>query len=171
MNPVALYESGQSNLKDDEAREIEYILDDSVDITFGIEDPNTSLDASNLSSMDMDHSAFRSTETEALSDASQGNDDENTQLSFEKRLLKKPRGSANQVNSNSLLLEIAKMRTAATEKKLELGAKRLELDEKRSDRDYEIRKMDAETRKMEAETRKMEAENVRMQLMQNVSKS
>lgn len=110
----------------------------------------------------MDLGPVGSSGTEAFPNASQSNDDENTQLWFTKRLEKKPRG--NQVNSSSLLLEISKMRTAATEKKLQLEAKRLELDEKRGDRDYEIRKM-------EAETRKMEAENVRMQLMQNASKS
>lgn len=151
LNPVALYESGQQNLKS-ETNDPEYIIDDNVDIDFAIDTNETS---------------FQTTQSSETNDAldvmipfdtmHDNNDENDTQFALTKRLQKKPR--ANQNSTATLLMEMSKMRNETNEKKLELEAKRIALEEKRIDRDYEIRKM-------EAEARKIEAENLRMQLME-----
>lgn len=144
LNPVALYESGQQNLKDD-LNEGELIVDDNVQFDFAL-DENDSMFNSND---DVPQSL-------TSPDASRNTCDENDDLSMmTKRLQIKPR--ANQNHSSALLLEISKMRNEQAERKLDLEAKKLALDEKRCDRDYEIKKM-------ECEARKLEAENTRMQL-------
>lgn len=148
LNPVALYESGQPNPKD-ETHDLEYIVDD-LDIDFA-DDGDISMNSTVCTSNSNEPSEIfgASTPTAMV-------DETETQSSMTKRLEKKPR--ANQNNSAALLLEVSKMRDATTKKKLELEERKIALEEKRSERDFEIRKM-------EAETRKLEAENMRMQLM------
>lgn len=160
LTPVALYESAPHNIKADAAdsNEAELIIDDNVQIDFGIGDNETSF--SSLASESQNESQSESQNAFELltphGSAQTGIDDPNPQCALEKRLQKKPR--ANQNNSTALLYEISKMRNEATQKKLELEEKRIEFEKEKMVREFEIRKM-------EAEARKMEAENIRLQLM------
>lgn len=135
-----------------EANDTELILSDDMEIDFSISNPDSSFDAANSNDIPEVLDFDQLTAPRLSQNIGEDND---TQKSSESRLSKKPRGS--QTNPNHVLLEIAKMRNATTEKKLELENRKLELEEKRSEREYEIKKI-------EAEARKLEAENVRMQL-------
>lgn len=150
LNPVAIYESGQSNMKDEE-NDAELIISDDMEIDFSISNHESSFDASNSNDIP---EAVGFDQLIAPRSSQNIGEDNATQMSFQNQLPRTTRGS--QMNPNHVLLEIAKMRNATSEKKLQLEVKKLELEEKRSEREYEIKKMEAEARKLEAENLKLQ---------------
>lgn len=152
LTPVAIYESENHAFKSDvnDLNDAELIIDDTVDLDF-IDDNETTF--SSVASANENQNAFEVLSQSGTSQNCSYQSD--SQFTMKDRLQKKPRANPN--NSTALLYEISKMRSEATQKKLDLEARKLDLEEKKMERDFEIRKL-------EAEARKLEAENIRLQL-------